>query len=386
MLLILRYLLSEMEKDQDCEKVRWLHHIAIPEHIVSESSLRDLCNVGIQGLEERRWKVERMKAGLEKRIQESMEAKVKSQKPEPEDADSEGPMKSKHVKTEVKHDPEDEKIGSSKHAQVQPDRGCKRSASPQNGAARAKAFKPGDQSDPAKQKISESDAPAASHGQSVAVAPDVVFEEQLVLRAGALVDERGNKKAAKRREQKIKLKLRSHGLDNDVFQKAHKGTPMAGRGAHWKNFLRGAQGEIDIDCEVCACLLKKHNIDLSGQPTPPRKKHADSANDSAANPVSEPNELQSPPKKRARAGRPTKQESAQDDTFCLLYYLAEKRPDQYRFLSKEEAIERMPKYKAMCPDAVETEMKKRPVQCLVCGTFPRFPVLTNTLALRLGQH
>ena len=102
MLLILRYLLSEMEKDQDCEKVRWLHHIAIPEHIVSESSLRDLCNVGIQGLEERRWKVERMKAGLEKRIQESMEAKVKSQKPEPEDADSEGPMKSKHVKTEVK--------------------------------------------------------------------------------------------------------------------------------------------------------------------------------------------------------------------------------------------------------------------------------------------
>ena len=69
--------------------------------------------------------------------------------------------------------------------------------------------------------------------------------------------------------------------------------------------------------------------------------------------------------------------------FDLLSHLEANRPGQYRFLSVDEAVSRLPPAKGCAPNAGEAEMAKRPAQCLTCGVYLHFPYVTNDIALKL---
>ena len=56
-------------------------------------------------------------------------------------------------------------------------------------------------------------------------------------------------KEAKRLENVAKGYLKKQGCNfNMHFQVAHKGTSHAGNSKHWKEFLKGVIGEVDISC------------------------------------------------------------------------------------------------------------------------------------------
>ena len=82
-------------------------------------------------------------------------------------------------------------------------------------------------------------------------------------------------------------------------------------------------------------------------------------------------------------GRPGKTD--QTVQFDLMAYLASKRPGVYRFLGEQEAQERLPEVIKDRPGALKLEMAKRPVQCMVCGSFLHFPRITNDNVLPLGH-
>lgn len=88
----------------------------------------------------------------------------------------------------------------------------------------------------------------------------------------------------------------------------------------------------------------------------------------------------SPPRKRARQGRPKKTEVVE---FDLLRYLEQERPNMYRFLDESEALGRLPDSKLGAANSAIQEMSKRPVHCQLCGGYFHLPRLTNTIALIL---
>lgn len=215
---------------------------------------------------------------------------------------------------------------------------------------------------------------------------DDTDKDPIVSRASALKDERVNKKEIKRREARAKEILKMAGLCfNTDFQTAHKGTSVAGKGSHWKAFLAGLTSKGDIECHICLDLMEKFSVFKELERTTPPKKRKECQLVVCA--PSAPDELQSPPKKRGRAGRPKKSE-VDEQTFNLLEYLESRRHGQYYFLTRQEANERQksgPKASAQKFN-LDEEMSKRPAQCKLCGIFLHFPVITNSRALSLGHH
>ena len=157
----------------------------------------------------------------------------------------------------------------------------------------------------------------------------------------------------KRLEDKAKNVLRRCGLSYNLdFQKGHRGVEWASFRGHWKEFLLGVLGEKDVACDICRSLIARFSIDRVAQEyviTPPRKKRAvpavplpdvprnsDAEGEGDADAAMDP-QLESPPKKRAKAGRPGKHDN--DTAFDLMKYLREKREGLYRLLAEEEAIE-----------------------------------------------
>ena len=202
----------------------------------------------------------------------------------------------------------------------------------------------------------------------------------LVESAEKLRDARSEKNRIKDREIHAKRILARHGLDyNSHFQPAHKGIKgCAGKASHWKLFLNGICGESNIECPKCILLLQKFGVDSFN---PPSDLEIQTAMVPAEDPpgIAVPFQA-SPPHKRARAGRPKRDHTSE---FDLLAHLEAKRPGQYRFLSMDEAVSRLPPPKAAAPNAGEAEMAKRPAQCLLCGVYLHFPYATNDIALKL---
>lgn len=210
----------------------------------------------------------------------------------------------------------------------------------------------------------------------------------MLQRASQLVDDRQAIKETLDRERRAKRVLKKSGLDfNETFQKAHRGKEWCSHKGHWKTFLDAIMGEKEIDCSICQALVQKYNIDRLSEDlvlTPPKKKTKQKVQDdqNTANPQQPEGTLESPPKKRARAGRPKRD---QGPAFDLIQYLEEKRPGMYRFLEYAEAVERLPKDKQSKEEAIAREMAKKPVQCMGCGVYFHLPYLTNNLALSFGH-
>lgn len=222
----------------------------------------------------------------------------------------------------------------------------------------------------------------------------------LKLMAEKKISERAERKAQEALFQRAKTILKAHGIDyNTHFQPAHKGKMEKG---HWQQFLVGVMGRRDIDCPCCQGLivsfgvstLEKPELEVFGQPTSSAVpiENVGAVPDGPIDPAPglaiapfDPN--YTPPKKRARAGRPRKTENQEDDppqSFNLLEYLEQKRFGMYRLLTKEEATKRLSSDKKRTAQMVDQEFKKRPAQCMLCGVYIHFPHLSNDLALLLG--
>lgn len=188
------------------------------------------------------------------------------------------------------------------------------------------------------------------------------------------------KKEVLRRQKAAKATLRARGLDfNAHFQAWHKGKQVKLKPGHWFEFLDGVAGLGDISCRVCQSLLVQFGIDRVADEASTEQTDAASQGALVAR---EPDEVASPPKKRLKAGRPSKQED-REDAFNLMKYLDEQRPGMYRFLDQAEATARLPAEKKKSWEMVKKEMAKRPVQCQKCGGFFHLPHLSNNLALCL---
>ena len=200
----------------------------------------------------------------------------------------------------------------------------------------------------------------------------------LIESAEKLRSARGEKNRIKDMEIRAKKILAKHGMDyNAHFQPEHRGMKgCAGKASHWKLFLSGISGESNIECPKCLFLLQKFGIDSFNPPLDPEKDTAVvPAEDLPATPFQV-----SPPHKRARAGRPKRDHTSE---FDLLSHLEANRPGQYRFLSVDEAVSRLPPSKRSAPNAGPAEMSKHPAQCLLCGVYLHFPYVTNDIALKL---
>lgn len=335
-----------------------LPEIEIPNEVLSEKALRRLCVLGVAGLR-----------GLDE-LAASQAAAEGDELGQPSVPATGASSAKQDMETGLKREGED--VMTESGSACRPKREKSSDEQQTSEKKRSKRF------DPEKEQKHE---PACDRQQ---VKPTLVDDDcennLLVVRAGDLLNDRPQKAVQKRRETQAKAVLKKAGLDfNKHFQVFHRGTAFAGRSEHWKEFLNGVLGLRDITCDICVGLIKEYAIDIgSEQPTPQKKGKR---KESAA--VSAPDDLVSPPKKRGRAGRPSKDE-AEAQKFSLLDYLTERRPDQYRFLDREEAAARLPKSKSAGENALTIEMQKRPVQCMVCGIFLHFPCLTNTLALWLG--
>eukprot|EP00438_Fugacium_kawagutii_P004866 Skav203382 [mRNA] locus=scaffold1379:228580:239126:+ [translate_table: standard] len=201
--------------------------------------------------------------------------------------------------------------------------------------------------------------------------------EQLVEAAMEKVKDRKRKQAERDREIAAKSLLKKKGLDfNSHFQTAHRG--MAKSPQHWKTFLAGVMGASDIQCTVCQNLIREFRVDAFEEPEP--SEPVETETDAPTDPPQDALALQlvpagsqyTPPKKRSKAGRPKKHDDRRDPPFDLVKYIESKRAGQYRWLEADEAFQRLEKVapeKARVPYALEMEMKKNPVQCLVCRTI-----------------
>lgn len=203
--------------------------------------------------------------------------------------------------------------------------------------------------------------------------------------------ERAGRKAQDALFQEAKGVLKAHGLDyNRHFQPAHKGKMAKG---HWQQFLTGVMGKRDIDCAWCQQLMMSFGVSTLKFEGPPITSESAPIVDipAGAEPVADPclaivpfDPNYTPPKKRARAGRPRKQEQSMDTpAFNLLEYLQTKRAGVYRLLDREESTKRLSQDKKRTVQMIDQEMAKHPAQCMLCGTFIHFPHLSNDLALIL---
>lgn len=117
--------------------------------------------------------------------------------------------------------------------------------------------------------------------------------------------------------------------------------------------------------------------------TPDKKKRVNVSLEQEAAQLQDALVVYSPPKKRAKPGRPP---AGTSSPFNLETFLEQHRPGMYRFLTEKEACDRLPSRKKTDPGFMEVEMRKRPAQCLCCGTYFHLPHLTNNVALNLPFH
>lgn len=241
--------------------------------------------------------------------------------------------------------------------------------------ANGKKAEPETVAEPPKKRM-KSDGADNQIGGSAPLLPDMADM------AMALVEARPDKKRDKKEEQRAKAILKTAGFDfNRDWQGKHKGNQVPK--GHWKHFLECVLGKDDVDCVACQQLLVMFDIDRfrtqTGEDTPRSKKRILSKSNGPEISGDGTTVYQSPPKKRARAGRPRKEEAQH---FDLLEYLKTSRAGQYRFLDREEAIKRLGRLKRksdFTDKEVAMEMQKRPAQCQVCGGFVHFQYLSNTL-------
>ena len=209
-----------------------------------------------------------------------------------------------------------------------------------------------------------------------------------------LSDDPVYKKMVARREKAAKASIKRSGMQfNFDFQPQHKGRGQPG---HWKDFVAAVAGLKDIHCSICIGLLEKYKIDRVGS-----EEEISAAQEAAVVAVAtreaqqrfmDGDNVDSPPKKRQRAGRPKKspptegEEQQQEVKFNLWKYLEAKRPNMYRFLSPDEAFDRLSEDKKQMVGAIEMEMKKHPVQCRCCGVFFHLPYASNNIALHLATQ
>ena len=205
--------------------------------------------------------------------------------------------------------------------------------------------------------------------------------------------ERADRKAQTALFQEAKAVLRAHGLDyNCHFQPAHKGKMAKG---HWQLFLAGVMGKEDIDCVCCQQLMMTFGVSTLNYEGPHNANSSASASirdlPDDVEPVADPclaivpfDPNYTPPKKRARAGRPRKDEKCFDTpSFNLVEYIEQKRVGVYRFLDREESTKRLSADKKRNFQMIAAEMAKRPAQCMLCGTYLHFPHISNDLVLIL---
>lgn len=199
------------------------------------------------------------------------------------------------------------------------------------------------------------------------------------------IENRENVQKQRNLEDRARAILREHGVDYTFgFQEYHKGLNVKG---HWKDFLMGVMGQKDISCERCQKIVMDYKLETFRMDEPIQDSGTSQPTEQqlALVPVQPvPGQLMvTPPKRRVRAGRPKKTEGPE---FNLLTYLEQKRGGMYRFLDRKEAEDRLAERikKEPTSESLDSEMRKHPAHCQLCGTFLHFPYFSNSLALNLG--
>ena len=120
---------------------------------------------------------------------------------------------------------------------------------------------------------------------------------------------------------------------------------------HWEEFLLGIAGEQEISCKACRALMIRHDLGKYIEDRREKERsHADQSLPKTGATATEPQSTPcleivpyvpqasraiSPPRKRARAGRPARGEGA---SFNIWKFCEESRPGVYKRLSEDEAM------------------------------------------------
>lgn len=435
--LILNYLLKQLNQDSFC-----LERLTIPSHVVDEAALRTLCTKGVSGLLSKASTSPCSPAKDLQSVPRPLKTETPVPKPVPESqqvehsefseeelsiicsevkrmtifnkflswlSDNSGPLEEGY---EFGHPDNDRPLELDDFAAFMKEQGlpwdandvlskCSKKSSTTIPADRQPSQVPGKLKSKVPHDVS-SQAPVKTVSklemeESKNLADLVPAADPLADQVAAVLESRPGKKEAKRRDAEAKSILKACGLDfNAHFQVRHKGIQVPK--GHWKSFLEGIMGRADIDCPQCQCLIRDFNVDRireqqsADPPTTPRKRKPEHTTGEGADADAVPMPAEgvmvpydSPPKKKSRAGRPRLN---QPPTFNLLEYLETSRPGVYRILETSEASDRLQKQLNREPSdkEVATEMKKMPVQCMLCGVFTHFPHISNTVALRLHEQ
>lgn len=345
--LILKFLLKLMKE----QKLNSMVDLEVPEHVVSEDAIQSLCSHG------------------------AVDCPQKMIKSEPAKVERKAPAASAAHPATVKKVEQESMESRQKHQ--------KQRAKPKEDPPLPPPAAPPAEEPDASLSATKNESKACKADMADEAASPPQMDAALVEKVDDILEKRQSKKQQQRVQNDAKKLLKQCGLDfNKHFQTAHK--RMRLESGHWKTFLLGVQGEGNIDCEICQKLVLDFKIDRVARKeaseeeltATPQKQPRSTCQDLVL--VGPTDTLESPPKKRARAGRPRKAEER--PTFDLKSYLEEKRPGMYRFLEAEEATSRLGKSSPNV-DAIMAEMSKHPVQCMQCGVFLHFPYLTNSLAL-----